>query len=107
MQVHLLPDVPSPLSRIDEFPGELESESDIVGAAAPLPVPDPRRAPAGPGPRGLYSPGLVAVVTGAGLNAALGTGASYCVSHSSAGDGVDEGGLTATWGQNKTIRYKK
>lgn len=104
MQIHLLPDIPPPFSRIDELPGELEAEADVVRAAAPLPVSDPRGAPAGPGPRGLDAPGLVTIVARAGLYAALRTGASHCVRHSGAGDGVDEGGLAASWGNDKTIR---
>lgn len=104
MQVHLLSNIPSPLSSVDKLPGELEPEADVVGAAAPLPVPDSSRSPTGPGPSGLDAPGLVAVITRAGLYAALRTGASNRMSHSGAGDGVDKGGLTATYGQNRTIR---
>lgn len=38
MQIHLLPEVASPLAGVDKVPGEFDAEPDVVRAAAPLPV---------------------------------------------------------------------
>lgn len=92
MQVHLLPQGPPSLPGVYELPGKLVAEADVVGASAPFPVSHPGRRARGVGP----SPGLVAVIAGAGLYAALATGPGDGVGHRRAGDGVDERRLSAT-----------
>ena len=38
VNVHLLTQIATPLSDVDELAGELEAVTDVVGATAPLPV---------------------------------------------------------------------
>lgn len=93
VQIHLLAQIASTLAGVHEFARELETEPDVVRAAAPLPVPD-----AGNAARlmiGLRRARLVAVVAGAGLDGALAAGSRYRMGHSGAGDGIDEARLTA------------
>lgn len=95
MQVHLLPQGPATLSRVDELSGELVAEADVVGAATPLPVSD---AGGGDGPRvGVgAATGLMTVVARAGLDAAFAAGPCDCVRHCGTRDGVDERRLSTT-----------
>jgi len=93
VQIHLLAQIATPLAGIDELPGELESESDVVGAAAPLPVPH-----TGHTARlvvGLWGSRLVAVIAGAGLDAPFTAGPGDRVGHRRTGDCVDEARLSA------------
>lgn len=93
MQIHFLAKIATPLASIDELPGELEPESDVVRAAAPLPVPY-----TGHAARlmvGLRGSRLVAIVAGAGLDGTLAAGPGYRVGNRRTGDGIDEASLAA------------
>jgi len=91
VNVHLLPQIATPFSDIDELAGELEAVADVVGAAAPLPV-----AQAWHSNRDLWRPRLVTVVTRARLDATLAARPGYRVRHPRTHDGVDERRFSAT-----------
>lgn len=93
VQIHLLAQIPSPFAGVDEFAGELEAVADVVGTTTPFPV-----------PHGGWWSRLVGIVAGTRLDAALATRSRDAVSHSRAGDGVDEGGLSTTC---NTMQKKK
>lgn len=94
MEIHFLAEIATTLASVHEFPGELESESDIVRATAPFPIPNSGHAASLV--VGLGRSGLVAVVAGAGLDGALAAGPGNGVGHRRTGDGVNEAGFTAT-----------
>jgi hypothetical protein len=91
VNVHLLPQIATPFSDIDELAGELEAVADVVGAAAPLPV-----AQAWHSNGDLWRPRLVTVVTRARLDATLAARPGYRVRHPRTHDGVDESRFSAT-----------
>ena len=83
VQIHLLAQISTTLSGVDEFTGELEPVADVVRASTPFPV-----------TRGGRCPRLMRVVAGARLDAALAARSRDAVRHRRARDGVDEGGLS-------------
>lgn len=85
VQIHLLPQISAALSRIDEFTGELEAVTDVVGTTTPFPVANTGRCSR-----------LMSVVAGAGLNASFAARSRYAVGHRGAGYRVDESGLPTT-----------
>ena len=91
VNVHLLSQIATPFSDIDELAGELEAVADVVGAAAPLPV-----AQAWHSNGDLWRPRLVTVVTRARLDATLAARPGYRVRHPRTHDGVDERRFSAT-----------
>ena len=88
MQIHLLPEVASPLASVYKVPGELDAEPNVIRTSTPLPV-------GSLGVLGLMVE-LVAVVTRAGLDGTLTAGLGHRMSDCCTGDGVDEGSFTAT-----------
>lgn len=92
MQIHLFAQIASALAGVHELARELEAEADVVGAAAPLPIPDASHAAR---LIGLRRARLMAVVTGAGLDGALAASSRYRMGYSCAGNGIDEARLTA------------
>lgn len=93
VQIHLLAQIATTLAGIDKFAREFETESDVVRAAAPLPIPYAR-----------YATGLMirlrraclmTVVAGAGFDGALAAGTRNRVGHSGAGDRIDEARFAA------------
>lgn len=93
MQIHLLAQIASSLAGVHELARELEAEANVVGAAAPLPIPNAGHAASLM--IGLRWTRLVAVVAGAGLDGALAAGPGYRMGHSRAGDSIDEARLAA------------
>lgn len=93
VQIHLLAQIASTFASIDKFTREFETESNVVRAAAPLPIPYSSDA-AGLMIR-LGGACLVTVVAGAGFDGALAAGAGNRVGHSGAGDGIDEARFAA------------
>lgn len=93
VQIHLLAQIASTFPSIDKFAREFETESNVVRAAAPLPIPYSSDA-AGLMIR-LGGACLVTVVAGAGFDGALAAGAGNRVGHSGAGDGIDEARFAA------------
>ena len=89
VEVHLLAQVAAALAGVHEFSGELEAVADVVGAAAPLPVPQAVHG------GDLGGPGLVAVVTRTGLYAALTARPGDGVRHAGARDRIYERRLSA------------
>lgn len=88
VKIHLLSEAAPSFSGVDELPGELVAEADVVRTAAPLPVANAlrRRRGAGVG----RAPRLVTVVAGTRLDAALAARPRHGVRHRRAGDGVNE-----------------
>lgn len=95
MQVHLLPQGLPSLARVDELATKSEPESDVVAAAAPLPDADVR---CGCGAAAVRRAVDVRIVARARLDGAFCAGAGDGVRHASAGDRVDEGGLSTACG---------
>lgn len=91
MQVHLLAEAAAAFARVDEQPGELVPEIDVVRATAPVPFLDTRH-----GVQDVRSTPVMCGVTGARLNHAFCARPGYGVSHAGTGDRVDERRLPET-----------
>ena len=88
MQVHHEPEISPSLHHVNEVLRELIAELDVVGAAAPLPVP-------------VGVPDRVVVPAGAGVDGAFTAGLGYGVGHRGAGDGVNECCFSTSCNYNK------
>lgn len=101
MKVHFLSQRLPSFARIDKFPTESESEADVVAATPPFPNSDVGGCSS---TRPVRCAVDVRIVAGAGLDGAFCACARDRVRHSCAGDGVNEGGFTATC--EKIYKYK-
>ena len=101
VNVHLLSQITSPFSDIDELARELEAVADVVGATTPFPV-----AQSWHSNGDLWRPRLVTVVTRARLDATLAARPGYRVRHPRTHDGVDESCFSATCKNHGHIHLK-
>lgn len=85
MKIHLFAQISTAFARVHEFTGEFETVTDVVRTTTPFPI-----------ARGGWWSRLVSIVAGTGLDAAFAARSRDAVSHRSASDGVDEGGLSTT-----------
>jgi len=102
VKIHLLAKIATTFAGVHELARELEAEANVIRASAPFPVPN-----SGHTARlmiGLWWARLVAVIAGAGLNAALAAGTSYRMGHSGTRDCIDEARLTAACKKHKRER---
>lgn len=104
MQVHLLPQRLAPLARIHELPADVEAEADVIRATAPFEIPD-----VGDGGvvavREHLGPSSVVRLAVAGVYGAFAARPRYGVRYCGGGDGVDEGGLPATYKRRKSLIF--
>lgn len=101
MEVHFFSEGFPSFAGVDEFPAESESEADIVAATAPFPYTDVGcRCGAGPVRRAVD----MRVVTGAGLDGALGARSGHRVGHTRTCYGVNESRFTASCNKRNIVK---
>lgn len=112
MKIHLLSQVPSLFSGVDERPGKFETESYVVGATAPFPVSDSWQGVGGSSSlmvsysRGQRTPALVAVIAGTRFNGTLAAGSGDRMRDRSTRDCVDESGFPTPCNRHNETKLK-
>lgn len=98
MQIHFLPQAPTPFTRIDEFPSKRETEVDVIGTTTPFPIVHAvdrcrrcRRSR-----RRMSFPPMPAIIATTCSDRSFATGPGYSVGHGSASYCVDKSRFSAS-----------